>query len=208
MCVRFVNDTMLDSSAYEIVPAGFFLRSDVVQIAQEMVGLYLFHRTEEGLTGGRIVETEAYCGRNDRACHAFNRRTARTEVMYGSGGTAYIYLCYGVHHLFNVVTNEQGLADAVLVRALEPTHGVDLMKRRTGKQEGRLAAGPGMVGKAMGFHARQSGARLGSAIWIAQDPSAKKLELGVSPRIGVAYAGEDASLPWRFFERGNACVSK
>jgi len=200
---------MLDSSGYEIIPFSFYQREDVVQIAKEMVGLYLFHETDEGLTGGKIVETEAYCGRNDRACHAFRKRTPRTEVMYQSGGRAYIYLCYGIFHLFNVVTNVEGQADAVLVRAIEPTIGLELMRNRTGKKvtDKRLASGPGLVGKAMGFHSSQSGILISEQIQLARKLDDQVVEIEASARIGVEYAGEDALLPWRFMMRNNPYVS-
>lgn len=200
---------MLDSSGYEIIPFSFYQREDVVQIAKEMVGLYLFHETKEGITGGKIVETEAYCGRNDRACHAFNKRTPRTEVMYRSGGRAYIYLCYGIFHLFNVVTNVEGQADAVLVRALEPTTGIPLMQTRTGKKDSdkRLASGPGLVGKAMGFHSSQSGTLFSDRMHLARKLDDLPVELEVATRVGVSYAGEDALLPWRFILKDSPYVS-
>jgi len=200
---------MLDTSTYEIIPFSFYQREDVVEIAKEMVGLYLFHASADGLTGGRIVETEAYNGRMDKACHAFHRRTPRTEVMYQSGGRAYVYLCYGIFHLFNVVTNTEGNADAVLIRALEPVVGLDLMRHRTGKKESdrRLASGPGLVGKAMGFHARQSGMLLGENVQLARKWEVEPFELESARRIGVEYAGEDALLPWRFMMKENPYVS-
>jgi DNA-3-methyladenine glycosylase len=200
---------MLDTSRYEIIPFSFYQRSDVVQIAKEMLGLYLFHETSEGLAGGRIVETEAYCGQLDRACHAFKGQTPRTEVMFQSGGRAYIYLCYGIYHLFNVVTNVEGAADAVLIRAVEPVVGKDLMRLRTGKSpsDQRLASGPGLVGKALGFHSKQTGTRLGNAIQLVRNPTDDAFETLSTTRVGVEYAGEDALLPWRFFIKENPYVS-
>lgn len=201
---------MFQSKEYEIIPFSFFQREDVVEISKQLVGMYLFHDAPNGMTGGRIVETEAYNGRRDKACHAFLKRTKRTEVMYREGGTAYIYLCYGIHHLFNIVTNVEGMADAVLVRALEPVIGTELMRERTGKSDDvrKLASGPGMVGKAMGFHKDQTGTVLGQEIFVARKLNAPPVEVRASARIGVDYAGEDALLPWRFLEDGSAFVSR
>ena len=201
---------MLNSSTYEIVPLSFFRQDDVVQIAKEMIGMYLIHETQEGLVGGRIVETEAYCGATDRACHAFKKRTPRTEVMYGDGGTVYIYLCYGIYHLFNVVTNNEGYADAVLIRAIEPIWGLDLMRFRTAKrmEDVKLASGPGVLGRAMAFNRNQSGEALGQAIRIVKDKEGADAMVVSRKRIGVDYAGEDALLPWRFILKDNAYVSK
>ncbi|MEQ9231658.1 MAG: DNA-3-methyladenine glycosylase, partial [Cyclobacteriaceae bacterium] len=161
---------MFQTSEYEIIPLSFYQRSDVVQISKELVGLYLFHQSIDGLVVGRIVETEAYNGRTDRACHAFHKRTNRTEVMYEMGGRAYVYLCYGIHNLFNVVTNEEGMADAVLIKALEPVEGMDIMRTRTNKKttEARLASGPGLVGKAMAFNTNQTGELLNDKIWVGR----------------------------------------
>jgi DNA-3-methyladenine glycosylase len=201
---------MLNSSSYVSVPLSFFQRGDVVEIAKELIGMYLIHEDEEGIVGGRIVETEAYCGAVDRASHAFGKRTPRTEVMYGNGGTAYIYLCYGMYHLFNVVTNKNGLADAVLIRAIEPLWGIGTMRLRTGKKKGeiKLASGPGLVGKAMNFHRDQSGTILGNGIQILNSKEDSKEEVLSRKRIGVDYAGEDALLPWRFILKDNDYVSK
>src|SRR4051812_33790234 len=111
---------------------SFYHRDDVVQIAKELLGKYLFTNFNNKLTGGIITETEAYCGVIDKASHAYRgRRTARTEIMYNAGGTAYVYLCYGVHSLFNVVTNRKDIPHAILIRAIQPTHGVEtILKRR------------------------------------------------------------------------------
>ncbi len=200
---------MFQKVGYEFIPLSFYQGDDVVEIAQALIGTYLFHDTKAGLIGGKIIETEAYNGRNDRACHAFQKRTPRTEVMYQSGGRAYIYLCYGIHRLFNIVTNVDGQADAVLIRALEPMEGTDIMRANTGKSEKdkRLASGPGLVGKAMGFKLNQSGDELDGAIWLGRREE-NHPEIISTTRVGVDYAGEDAKLPWRFYENGNEYVSK
>jgi DNA-3-methyladenine glycosylase len=192
--------------------AEFYGRADVVQIAAELLGKVLVTRIDGLLTSGRIVETEAYRGLTDRASHAYGgKRTPRNEAMYGPAGTAYIYVCYGMHQLFNVVTHAVDKPDAVLIRALQPLQGIDAMLRRTGKAAAdyTLTKGPGNTGKALGLHKAYSGTSLlGRTIYLADDsyavaPSA----MGVSPRIGVDYAGQDALLPYRFYIKGNPYVS-
>ncbi|CAN5547663.1 DNA-3-methyladenine glycosylase [soil metagenome] len=191
----------------------FYLRPDVVEISRELIGKYLFTNVNGIFTGGIIVETEAYSGRNDRACHAhLNRRTRRTEVMYKDGGLAYVYLCYGIHYLFNIITNVEGLADAVLVRAIEPVEGIDHMKERRifFKNDPALSAGPGVVSKALGINKNHYGqSLLGEIIWV-EDRGYKVDDemIQASPRVGVAYAGEDALLPWRFRLKNNRWTSK
>jgi DNA-3-methyladenine glycosylase len=190
---------------------AFYLRNDVVQIAKDLVGKILVTEWNGEKTSGRIVETEAYNGEIDKASHAFRGKTKRTEVMFGEGGKAYVYLCYGIHQMFNIVTNVADRPQAILIRAVEPIEGVDIMLARTGKKvlDNTLTRGPGNVGKAFGFHTSQCGFSLQSEeLYILDDGyrvNGKKL--GISPRIGVAYAGEDALLPYRFYVRGNPYVS-
>lgn len=202
----------MELDSYEILPRDFYQQNDVVSIARQLIGKVLFSRLDGQLTAGRIVETEAYNGRDDKACHAFLKRTRRTEIMYGPGGHAYIYLCYGIHHLFNIVTNEESLADAVLVRAVEPLLGLDIMMQRRGLKEARknLTAGPGVLSQAFGIRKYYSGTDLlKSPIWIAETKVAdRKLEIESDRRVGVNYAGKDALLPWRFYEKGNKWISR
>lgn len=189
----------------------FYTRDDVVQIARDLVGKYVFTRFNDQLTGGRIVETEAYSGRYDKACHAFLKRTKRTEIMYQTGGIAYIYLCYGIHHMFNIVTNKDGLADAVLVRAVEPVVGLkNIIERRGGDKKYALTKGPGSLGQAMGFHKSQTGTSLieSEVMWLAEDTIPSSPVLETDRRVGVDYAQEDALLPWRFFEKDSKWISK
>lgn len=193
------------------LPVEFYQREDVVQIARELLGKILVTEWGGERTSGRIVETEAYAGEKDKASHASKGRTGRTEVMFGEGGKAYVYLCYGIHQMFNIVTNGEDVPHAILIRALEPLEGIDVMLRRTGKKvlDHTLTRGPGNVGKALGFHTSQCGFSLqGDQLFIADDgfyvPEEK---IGVSPRIGVAYAGEDALRPYRFFVKGHPFVS-
>lgn len=195
------------------LPRSFYTRSDVVQISRELLGKYLFTNINGLLTGGMIVETEAYSGKNDKACHShLGRRTSRTEIMYQQGGLAYVYLTYGIHYLFNVVTNKVGSADAVLIRAIEPSHGIEWMMERRGleKPEKRLTAGPGVLSQAMGINKALYGEELtGNKVWIEDRGQKIKEEIiDARPRVGVAYAEEDALLPWRFSIRSNPWVSK
>ena len=190
----------------------FYNRTDVLKIAKELLGKIIVTTFKGQFTSGRIVETEAYAGEGDRASHAWGgRRTNRTEVMYGTGGTAYVYLCYGLHQMFNVVTNQQGIPHAILVRAVEPLEGVDLMLQRTGKKQldHTLTKGPGNVAKALGIFTRHTGLDLmGDELFIADDGfRIKKSDILATPRIGVDYAGEDAALPYRFIVQGNPYVS-
>ena len=195
----------------EKLNAAFYLRKNVVQIARELIGKILVTHFEGQVTSGRIVETEAYNGIVDQASHAFGgRNTRRTSVMYMPGGTSYVYLCYGIHHLFNVVTNTENEPHAVLVRALEPIAGTDTMLLRTGKKKAdySLTKGPGNVSKALGISTvHTSLSLLGDLIYIEQDPGFQSPEIVATPRIGVDYAGTDAKLPYRFYLKGNKYVS-
>ncbi len=181
----------------------FFQRPDVVAVARSLLGKWLISRTGGVLTGGRIVETEAYCGETDRACHAFGQRiTARNATMFRPGGVAYVYLCYGIHTMFNVVSNTIGKGDAVLVRAIEPLVGVDKMLERRKKSEINrlLCGGPGALTQALGIFRELDGEDLGGdTIWIEdRGDVVKDSETVASPRVGVGYARDDANLPWRF----------
>lgn len=190
----------------------FYQRENVLQIAKELLGKVLVTKWNGEITSGRIVEVEAYYGVIDKASHAFgDRRTNRTEIMYAEGGVAYVYLCYGIHHLFNVVTNKKNTPHAILIRAVEPLKGVDLMLKRTGKKklDNSLTRGPGNVSKALGIVTGHSGQSLVSKdLFIADDGFVlNKKDIIASPRIGVEYAGNDAKLHYRFHLKGNAFVS-
>jgi len=196
-----------------ILPESFYSRKDVVKIAQELLGKVLVTEFNGIHTAGMITETEAYAGTIDKASHAFgNRRTNRTEVMFGHGGVAYVYLCYGIHHLFNVVTNEKGTPHAILVRAVEPLEGVDEMLRRRGKTvlQPSLTAGPGAMSMALGIHSSNTGLSLQGPEIFIEDRGIKvsKKDIVAATRVGVAYAQDDAYLPYRFYMKGNAYVSK
>ena len=194
------------------LPLSFYHRKDVVQIAKELLGKIIVTSFDGNLTSGRITETEAYVGLTDKASHSFgNRRTARNEHMYGAGGIAYVYICYGMHQMFNIVTNDKDVPDAVLVRAVEPMKGVGTMLKRTGKKklDRTLTRGPGNVGKALGIFKHHSGLKLTSKeIYIVEDKfSLAEENIGTSIRIGVKGAGPDGLLPYRFYIRGNKYVS-
>jgi DNA-3-methyladenine glycosylase (3mg) len=190
---------------------SFYKRSDVTLIARELLGKVLVTKFNRELTSGIIVETEAYSS-VERGCHAFDSRmTDRNSVMFEEGGISYVYLCYGIHHLFNVVTNVKGEADAVLIRALEPDQGTRTMQKRSLSQNlNRITAGPGKLTKALGIERIHNGVPLsGNKIWI-EELGNEVLTTNVlaSPRIGIDFAGKDALLPWRFSIRNNAWVSK
>jgi len=185
------------------LPSSFYQRSDTTVVARELLGKILVTQFQGVVTSGMIVETEAYLGTSDRACHAFaGRRTARTETMYAVGGCAYVYLCYGIHHLFNVVTNLEGEPHAILIRGLEPLEGIETMLKRRNHHRvlSRLSAGPGSLSQALGIQTVHSGLDLqGDLIWI-EDRSHRFShdQILATPRVGVGYAGEDALLPYRF----------
>jgi DNA-3-methyladenine glycosylase len=192
---------------------SFYSRKDVVTIARELLGKVLVTELEGVRTAGMIVETEAYAGESDRASHAFGgRRTNRTEIMFGHGGAAYVYLCYGIHHLFNVVTNVAGVPHAVLVRGIEPLEGLDKMLERRGREKltPALTAGPGALSMALGIHTKHTGlSLLGNEIFI-EDRGIKipKKDIVAGTRVGVTYARDDAYRPYRFYIKDNPYVSK
>lgn len=183
---------------------SFYRRDDVVRIARELIGKYLLTRIGgKTITGGIITETEAYAGIRDRASHAHGgRRTKRTETMFCAGGVTYVYLCYGIHSLLNVVTNTRDVPDAVLIRAIEPAVGVStiLKRRKRKKQDGTTAGGPGTLTMALGVNCSHDKESLsGKRIWIEdRGETVRRTDVEVGPRVGVDYAGADAKRPWRF----------
>lgn len=192
---------------------SFYQQSDVAALARRLVGKVLCTKIDGTLTSGMITETEAYCGRGDKASHANNgTRTERTETMYQSGGIAYVYLCYGIHHLFNVVTNEQDKADAVLVRAVKPLDGQDIMLQRRASQNitPALTAGPGRLTQALGITTEHDTTTLiGDTIWIEERGlEIPESSLVATQRVGVGYAEEDAKRPWRYYPKDHKWVSR
>lgn len=193
-----------------LLPRSFYLHDDVVKIANDLLGKFLVTRINGVVTSGLICETEAYAGIADRASHAFGgRRTPRTEIMYARGGTAYVYLCYGIHSLFNVVTNHAGIPHAVLIRGIIPQDNIPAMLARAGMQKLPPGGGigPGKVSKLLGIHYSHTGLDLveivqneGDSIWIEdRNCVIPKVTILKGPRIGVDYAGTDATLPYRFW---------
>ena len=191
---------------------AFYERDDTVAVAKDLLGKLVVTRFNDLETIARIVETEAYCGSIDKASHAYNnRRTTRTEIMYNSGGVAYVYLCYGIHHLFNVVTGKAEIPNAVLIRGVEPVYGMDIMMKRTGrlKWDRAIGSGPGNVTKALGIETSHTGLSLnGEKLYLVDDGfQFSEEKIIATPRIGVDYAGEDALLPFRFAIAGHPQVS-
>jgi len=191
---------------------AFYQRKDVVEIAKDLLGKIVVTNIGGKITSGRIVETEAYVANVDKASHAYNgKRTLRNEAMYAAAGAVYVYICYGMHNMLNIVTNDLNVPDAILIRALEPVNGFDIMLERTGKKmfDNTLTKGPGNVAKAMGISKNISGLILGEKIIniYKDDFSFLQDEIGTSKRIGIDGAGTDAELPYRFFVRGNKFVS-
>jgi len=193
--------------------SDYYLNEDVISLAKDLLGKVLYTKIEGEITAGVITETEAYFGIKDKASHAFgSRRTARTETMFAQGGIAYVYLCYGIHNLFNVVTSAKDNPNAVLVRSIEPLIGVEIIEERRSmpRTKAAISAGPGSAAKALGIDRTFNAKDLsGDEIWIEDhqiyfNPD----QISISPRVGVAYAQEHALLPLRFFVKGNKYVSK
>lgn len=186
-----------------MLPASYYLNPDVVFLAKDLLGKTLCTNINQALTAGIITETEAYAGVIDKASHAYGgRRTNRTETMYSKGGVSYVYLCYGIHRLFNIVTNTNGIPHAILIRAIYPTQGInEITKRRGAKFSKNLCVGPGKVSQALGIDLIHNNVSLtGKNIWLQDDHiKINPTDIQTGPRIGVDYAGEDAKLPYRFW---------
>jgi len=194
------------------IPLSFYTRKDVVEIAKDLIGKIIVTNFDGSITSGRIVETEAYVAITDKASHSFGgKRTARNEHMYAAAGTAYVYICYGMHQMMNIITNDKNIPDAVLIRAVEPLEGINIMLQRTGKKtlDKTLTRGPGNVGKALGIFKHHSGNHLlGNKIYLMNDNAKiNEEQIGTSVRIGVESAGADSLLPYRFYLKGNKYVS-
>lgn len=198
------------------LPRDYFERP-TDEVARSLLGAYVIRAASEGLSAGRIVETEAYGGPEDRASHARAGLTRRTAPMFGAGGHAYVYLVYGMHECLNVVAHSLAPAGAVLLRALEPVLGVELMRRRRGRPaepDIRLAAGPARLCQALAVDRSSSGHDLTAAgeLWLAQPEDGEAVDdsaIAFGPRVGVAYAGADwAARPWRFWLRDHPSLSR
>ena len=194
------------------LPPSFYLRP-TLRVARDLLGCILVHDGPDGRTAGMIVEVEAYLGIRDRAAHTFGgRRTARNETMWGEPGRVYVYFTYGMHHCVNVTAREAGRPEAVLLRALAPLEGLDLMRTRRGVDlavpAARLARGPGNLSRAMGITRALDGEALsGPQLRLVRGRTFRSDEVARGPRIGVAYAGADAGRPWRLWIRGEPAVS-
>jgi DNA-3-methyladenine glycosylase len=203
-----VSNSAARSTRLTALPRSFYARP-VLTVARETVGKILVHETPEGRVSGRIVEAEAYRGPEDRAAHSFGgRRTARTEAMFGPPGFAYVFFVYGMHWHVNLVTTAEEVPHAVLIRAVEPLEGVELMAERRGLTPGdrNLTNGPGKVCQAFDIDKRCYGLDLCRRPLFLSDGARAKVTR--SPRIGVDYAGVWAERPWRFFDAGSPYVSR
>lgn len=193
---------------------AFYAREDTLAVARELLGKRLVVPATAGArVSGRIIEVEAYLGAEDKAAHSYGwRRTARTETMYRVGGTAYVFFVYGMHHQFNVVTGPEGTPTAVLVRAVEPEEGIEIMReRRAVSKERELTSGPGKLCKALAIDRGFDGEDLTKSrrVWLEEAGARlRPEEIAEGPRIGIAYAEEYVLKPWRFWMKGNVFVSK
>ena len=194
------------------LPREFYTRPDVLAVARDLLGKKLVVPNKNGKrVSGIIVETEAYRGPEDRASHAYGgRRTNRTKTMYDIGGTAYVYFVYGMYNQFNVVTNVAGTPHAILVRAVEPSEGLNVMRRRRqGRSEYELTSGPGRLCLAMGIDRSLDKADLlGERVWIEEAASISPRQIARGPRVGIDYAEAWVRKPWRFWVRDNEYVSR
>lgn len=188
------------------------MNTDVNSLARQLIGKMLFTQIDGEITAGIIVETEAYAGIEDKASHAYGGRlTDRTKTMYLKGGVSYVYLCYGIHNLFNVVTGPLNTPHAVLIRGVEPVIGTEIMLQRRGMAllKPNLTAGPGALSKALGIDRTFNAKDLtGEEIWIEDCWDVDPESIVAAPRVGVGYAADHALLPWRYYIKGNRFVSK
>jgi DNA-3-methyladenine glycosylase len=194
------------------LPREFYTRPNVLTVARDLLGKLLVVPTNDGeRVSGMIVEVEAYRGPDDRASHAYGgRRTKRTETMYQQGGLAYVYFVYGMYYQFNVVSNIADVPHAILVRALEPVEGIDVMRwRRRSHPDHNLTNGPGKLCLAMGIDRELDKADLlGDRVWLEEFQKVKPAQIAKGPRIGIDYAEEWIEKPWRFWIRNNSYVSR
>lgn len=190
--------------SFKKISVDYYLDNDIVRLAKSFIGKVLYTQIDNIISGGIITETEAYRGPDDRASHAFgNRRTKRTEVMFNAGGIAYVYLCYGIHQMFNIVSGEIGMPHAILIRGILPIFGVDNIRNRRGhikKSLKEICAGPGTLTQGLNINVKHSGlSLLSNTIWLEDHKvQIHPNQITTGPRIGIDYAGEDAKLPWRF----------
>lgn len=203
---------MIDTATNHILPREFYIRP-VITVARELLGKVIV-KNENGITlSGRIVEVEAYNGEIDEAAHSFNGKTKRNEVMFNEGGYFYVYFTYGAHYCCNIVTGKIGKGTAVLIRAVEPLSGIEIMinnrfnrKLKSEKEIINLTSGPGKICKAFGFNKEHSGLDLTkNFVYLIDQKKLERNRIGISKRIGITKSVE---LPWRFFEIGNPFLSR
>lgn len=202
---------MESNSAHPAKLSREFYNRDVLTVAEEILGKTLVHKTKEGVAKGKIVEVEAYNGLCDKAAHSYqNLRSERTKIQYGQGGYAYVYLIYGMHICMNIVTNRKDLPEVLLLRALEPVEGIDLMKKRRGTNNLKnLCSGPGKLSQAMGITRENYGEDLcGDSFYLEDAPVLAPEEIRRTKRINIDYAEEAADFLWRFSVKGNPYVSR
>jgi DNA-3-methyladenine glycosylase len=196
---------------YSKLPESFYIREDVLQLSKELLGKVLVTNIAGIYTSGMITETEAYRAPEDKASHAYNhRRTPRTEIFYHRGGIGYVYLCYGIHNLFNVVTNQENIPHAILIRSIEPIDGIEAMmiRRKKTKLDKTLTTGPGALSQALGINKLHNKISLaGNTIWI-EDRNIQVGQIEATTRVGIDYAEEYKEKPWRYYIEGNKWVSR
>jgi DNA-3-methyladenine glycosylase len=195
------------------LPLTFYQQEDVVSVASQLLGKYVYSQIDGKITGGIIVETEAYRGPDDRGSHAYNdKKTARNQMMYQAGGLAYMYICYGIHDMLNIVTGAEGMSHAVLIRALIPQTGLGEMRIRRNifDEDKRLCQGPGALTKALGLIKLHNGYDLqGDVIWLKdRGLTYNENDIIASPRVGMNFDGPYKTIPWRFYVKGNQFVSR
>src|SRR6056297_4237209 len=206
-----MSHTELQIDDLQVMDPALFLDSDPVRLAEQLIGQFLVSNKAGVKTGGRIVETEAYKAPEDKACHAhLNRYTKRTSVMFEAGGRTYVYLCYGIHHLLNIVTGPQGAAHAILIRAIEPIWGLERQsERRSGRPRREWTNGPGKLTKALGITKADNNRPINqkpSSIHLFRSPQSNP-KVQSAPRIGIDYAEECIHWPWRFLDADSRFVS-
>jgi len=186
-----------------ILPQEFYNKSSLI-IAKKLLGKVIERKTPEGRIQGIIVETESYGGRNDPASHASRKKTPRNQIMFGPPGFAYVYFCYGNHYLFNVVTDKEGIPSAVLIRAVEPVSGIDIMIKYYGKEIPAITSGPARFTKAFGIDKSFNGKPLFKGELVIRDTDFRDFKIVRAPRIGIK---EGTDKLWRFYIKGNKFVS-
>ena len=191
----------------------FYQREDTLQIARDLLGKSVFSSIDGELCGGIIIETEAYMGPDDRGSHTFNNlRTPRNEMMFSAGGVVYMYICYGIHNMLNIVTGSSNTPHAILIRAIEPNLNLEVMRdrRNISNDDIRLCKGPGALCKALGLNKTHNGTDLQSDIIWVEDKNFRysDSQIKATPRVGMNFEGEYKSIPWRFYAKGNKYVSR